>query len=71
MSLDSRAVLPGDVYAAVPGAHTHGARFATVARDGGAVACVTDETGGDAARAAGLATYVVDDPRRVLGPLAA
>ena len=62
---------PGDVYAALPGARTHGARFATRARDGGAVACVTDAAGADAARAAGLATYVVDDPRRVLGPLAA
>jgi UDP-N-acetylmuramoyl-L-alanyl-D-glutamate--2,6-diaminopimelate ligase len=68
---DSGAVLPGDVYAALAGARTHGARFATVARDGGAVACVTDAAGGDAARAAGLATYVVEDPRRVLGPLAA
>ena len=64
-------MLAGDVYAALAGARTHGARFATTARDGGAVACVTDAAGADAARAAGLATYVVDDPRRVLGPLAA
>jgi UDP-N-acetylmuramoyl-L-alanyl-D-glutamate--2,6-diaminopimelate ligase len=71
VSHDSRSVLPGDVYAALAGARTHGARFATVARDGGAVACVTDAAGADEARAAGLATYVVDDPRRVLGPLAA
>jgi UDP-N-acetylmuramoyl-L-alanyl-D-glutamate--2,6-diaminopimelate ligase len=68
---DSRAVQPGDVYAALPGARTHGARFASLAKDGGAVACVTDAAGADAARAAGLATYVVDDARRVLGPLAA
>ena len=68
---DSRAVRAGDVYAALPGARTHGARFAAIARDGGAVACVTDAAGGDEAREAGLATYVVDDPRRVLGPLAA
>jgi UDP-N-acetylmuramoyl-L-alanyl-D-glutamate--2,6-diaminopimelate ligase len=68
---DSRAVQPGDVYAALTGARTHGARFAAVARDGGAVACVTDAAGAEAARAAGLVTYVVDDPRRVLGPLAA
>jgi UDP-N-acetylmuramoyl-L-alanyl-D-glutamate--2,6-diaminopimelate ligase len=68
---DSRAVQVGDIYAALPGARTHGARFATVARDGGAVACLTDADGADEAAAAGLATYVVEDPRRVLGPLAA
>jgi len=66
---DSRAVQAGDVYAALPGARTHGARFATIARDGGAVACVTDATGGDRARGAGLATYVVDDPRHLLALL--
>ena len=42
-------------------------RPATTARS----PCVTDAAGADAARAAGLATYVVDEPRRVLGPLAA
>jgi UDP-N-acetylmuramoyl-L-alanyl-D-glutamate--2,6-diaminopimelate ligase len=68
---DSRAVQAGDLYAALAGARTHGARFATVARSGGAVACVTDAEGAEAARAGGLVTYVVDDPRRVLGPLAA
>jgi UDP-N-acetylmuramoyl-L-alanyl-D-glutamate--2,6-diaminopimelate ligase len=68
---DSRAVQAGDVYAALAGARTHGARFAPVARERGAVACVTDAEGADAAGAAGLVTFVVDDPRRALGPLAA
>jgi UDP-N-acetylmuramoyl-L-alanyl-D-glutamate--2,6-diaminopimelate ligase len=71
VSHDSRAVQPGDVYAALPGARTHGARFAAVARDAGAVACLTDSEGAEEAHAAGLPTYVVDDPRAVLGPLAA
>ena len=28
VTLDSRAVLPGDLYAALPGARAHGGRFA-------------------------------------------
>ncbi|MDP9395519.1 MAG: Mur ligase domain-containing protein, partial [Actinomycetota bacterium] len=39
---DSRAVAPGDVYAALPGARTHGARFAEQAAQAGAVAALTD-----------------------------
>jgi UDP-N-acetylmuramoyl-L-alanyl-D-glutamate--2,6-diaminopimelate ligase len=68
---DSRAVRPGDLYAALPGSRAHGAEFAGQAAAAGAVACVTDAAGAEAARAAGLPTYVVADPRRVLGPLAA
>ncbi|MGZ4638627.1 MAG: UDP-N-acetylmuramoyl-L-alanyl-D-glutamate--2,6-diaminopimelate ligase [Actinomycetes bacterium] len=68
---DSRAVQPGDLYAALPGSRAHGAQFAPAARASGAVACLTDREGARAAEEAGLATYVVDDPRRTLGPLAA
>jgi UDP-N-acetylmuramoyl-L-alanyl-D-glutamate--2,6-diaminopimelate ligase len=68
---DSRSVVPGDLYAALPGSRTHGARFAVAARDRGAVACLTDAAGAAEARGAGLPTYVVPDPRAVLGPLAA
>lgn len=32
VTLDSRAVLPGDLYAALPGANVHGGRFAGGAR---------------------------------------
>ena len=71
VSLDSRGVRPGDLYAALPGASVHGAEFATVATAAGAVACLTDDAGAERARAAGLPTYVVDDPRGLLGPLAA
>ncbi|WP_285724041.1 UDP-N-acetylmuramoyl-L-alanyl-D-glutamate--2,6-diaminopimelate ligase [Psychromicrobium xiongbiense] len=45
VSLDSRAVLPGDVYLALPGAKTHGARFVPAALAAGAVAVVTDAEG--------------------------
>ena len=71
VTLDSRAVRPGDLYAALPGSKAHGAQFAGDAAAAGAVACLTDVDGRSAAGAAGLATYVVDDPRHLLGELAA
>jgi UDP-N-acetylmuramoyl-L-alanyl-D-glutamate--2,6-diaminopimelate ligase len=68
---DSRAVRPGDLYAALPGSRAHGADFAAAAAAAGAVACLTDPAGRDRAEAAGLTTYAVADPRAVLGRLAA
>jgi UDP-N-acetylmuramoyl-L-alanyl-D-glutamate--2,6-diaminopimelate ligase len=62
---DSRAVVPGTLYAALPGAHRHGAEFAAEARRRGAVAALSDRP------LAGLPTLVVPDPRRALGPVAA
>ena len=38
ITLDSRSVLPGDLYCALPGANTHGARFAAEAVSRGCVA---------------------------------
>ena len=71
--LDSRRVLPGDLYAALPGAITHGARFAAGAIDRGAVALLTDDAGERLAREAGIAIpmVVVADPRSVLGAVSA
>ena len=71
VSLDSRAVAPGDLYAALPGARGHGACYAGQAVAAGAVAALTDDAGAGQCRAAGLPTYVVEDPRRALGALAA
>ncbi|HEX6936865.1 MAG TPA: UDP-N-acetylmuramoyl-L-alanyl-D-glutamate--2,6-diaminopimelate ligase, partial [Actinomycetes bacterium] len=68
---DSRAVRPGDLYAALPGSRAHGAAFADAAVSAGAVACLTDPAGRERAQAAGLPTYVVEHPRQVLGRLAA
>ena len=45
ITLDSRRVAPGDLYAALPGAHGHGATYWPQARDAGAVAVVTDGAG--------------------------
>ncbi|MEU4222208.1 UDP-N-acetylmuramoyl-L-alanyl-D-glutamate--2,6-diaminopimelate ligase [Actinoplanes sp. NPDC026623] len=63
----SNEVLPGDLYAALPGARRHGAEFVAGAAEAGAAAVLTDPTGRDAAVAAGLPVLVVDDPREVLG----
>ena len=70
VSLDSRRVRPGELYAALPGQHTHGARFARDAAARGAVAVLTDAEGralaGDL-----LPVIVVDDPRVALAEVAA
>jgi UDP-N-acetylmuramoyl-L-alanyl-D-glutamate--2,6-diaminopimelate ligase len=71
ISLDSRSILPGDLYAALPGAVTHGAAFIAGAKAAGAVAVLTDPTGEERARAAGLPVLVVAKPRAVLGAVAA
>ncbi|SOE02780.1 UDP-N-acetylmuramoyl-L-alanyl-D-glutamate--2,6-diaminopimelate ligase [Blastococcus haudaquaticus] len=70
VTLASGEVRPGDLYAALPGARTHGARFAADAAQRGAVAVLTDPTGLETARSTGLPVCVVDDPRAVLGLVA-
>ncbi|MFF2526716.1 UDP-N-acetylmuramoyl-L-alanyl-D-glutamate--2,6-diaminopimelate ligase [Streptomyces liangshanensis] len=68
---DSRAVRPGDVYAALPGARVHGADFAAQAAGLGAAAVLTDPAGAERAAATGLPVLVVPDPRARMGELAA
>ncbi|MGF1663643.1 MAG: UDP-N-acetylmuramoyl-L-alanyl-D-glutamate--2,6-diaminopimelate ligase [Kineosporiaceae bacterium] len=73
---DSRRVVPGDLYAALPGSRVHGARFAGAAVAAGAVAVLTDPAGAALCRAdeAGggvtVPVLVHPDPRSVLGPVA-
>jgi UDP-N-acetylmuramoyl-L-alanyl-D-glutamate--2,6-diaminopimelate ligase len=67
----SQSVRPGDLYAALPGAHRHGAEFVAAAVEAGAVAVLTDPAGFEAARAAQKPVLVTDDPRAVLGAAAA
>lgn len=73
VTLDSRAVRPGDLYAALPGARAHGADFAAQAARAGAAAVLTNEDGVERLRAAGvdLPALVVESPRGVLGALSA
>ncbi|MDK9498931.1 UDP-N-acetylmuramoyl-L-alanyl-D-glutamate--2,6-diaminopimelate ligase [Streptomyces katrae] len=68
---DSRAVRPGDLYAALPGARLHGADFAAQAAALGAAAVLTDPEGAERAAATGLPLLAVADPRARMGELAA
>jgi UDP-N-acetylmuramoyl-L-alanyl-D-glutamate--2,6-diaminopimelate ligase len=70
MSLDSRRVRPGDLYAAIPGAQVHGIAHLPAALAAGAVAVLTDETGA-ADVPSDVPVIVVPRPRAVLGALAA
>jgi len=70
-TLDSRAVIPGDLYAALPGARAHGADFAGQAAGRGAAAVLTDPAGQARAAVTGLPVVVADDARAVLGATAA
>ena len=69
--LDSRAVLPGDLYVAAPGAKFHGAQFAEAAAQAGAAAILTDLEGESIASALGLPMVLVEDVREVVGELSA
>lgn len=76
VSLSSQRVLPGDLYAALPGARVHGIDFLPDALDAGAVAILTDEVGASrvvpgSPMLAGVPVLVAPDPRAVLGRLAA
>lgn len=67
---DSRAVQAGDLYAALPGQKTHGARFARQALQHGARAVLTDPAGAELIEAS-TPRVVVADPRGVLGDVSA
>src|SRR4051812_40489412 len=70
VTLDSRRVTQGDLYAAVSGVRAHGADHWAQARAGGAVAVLTDRDG-LARIGTGVPAVVVPEPRRVLGRVAA
>jgi UDP-N-acetylmuramoyl-L-alanyl-D-glutamate--2,6-diaminopimelate ligase len=73
VTLRAQDVRPGDLFAALPGSTTHGARYARDAIERGAVAVLTDAAGaaGIGALAATVPTLVHPAPRGVLGGLAA
>ncbi|MER7607301.1 UDP-N-acetylmuramoyl-L-alanyl-D-glutamate--2,6-diaminopimelate ligase [Nocardioides sp. NPDC127503] len=74
VTLSSQRVLPGDLYAAVPGSRAHGASYAASAVEAGAVAVLTDAAGAAELEAQGLAevpALLVEQPRKVLGALSA
>ena len=75
LAVESRAVRPGALFAALPGTRRHGAGFAADALSRGAAAVLTDSQGarqaGAAVRAAGAALVVAADPRAALAGAAA
>jgi UDP-N-acetylmuramoyl-L-alanyl-D-glutamate--2,6-diaminopimelate ligase len=71
LTLNSRQVEPGDLYAALPGSRVHGAEFADAAVRAGAVAVLTDAEGERMLAGRDAPLCVVDRPRTVLGSLAA
>ncbi|HEX7355080.1 MAG TPA: UDP-N-acetylmuramoyl-L-alanyl-D-glutamate--2,6-diaminopimelate ligase [Mycobacteriales bacterium] len=68
VTLDSRSVRRGDLYAALPGAVTHGGAFVTAAIGAGAVAVLTEP---GVVVPEQVPVLAVDRPRRFVGGLAA
>lgn len=76
VTLRAQDVQPGDLFAALPGGRTHGARFADQAVAAGATAVLTDPAGrAELTRVlppeSACAVLVHPDPRAVLGPVSA
>lgn len=73
VSVDSSDVAPGELFTALPGFTRHGAEFAPEAVAAGAVAVLTDRAGADliCTSCPEVPVLVTDDPRAVVGPLAA
>lgn len=70
VTLSSRGIVGGDLFAALPGSAAHGARFAADAVAAGAAAVLTDPAGLDVLDVF-VPVLVHDDPRAVLGEVAA
>ena len=71
VTLDSRGVRPGDLYAALPGHVTHGGRFVSAALTAGAGAVLTDPAGAAALGPLAVPVLVHPEPRARLGDVAA
>lgn len=75
LTVDSRAVQPGFLFAAMPGVTVHGATFVAKALAQGAAAVLTDATGAklaaEALAAHPVALIVAEDPREALARAAA
>ncbi|MGC5256883.1 UDP-N-acetylmuramoyl-L-alanyl-D-glutamate--2,6-diaminopimelate ligase [Gordonia sp. DT218] len=76
VTLRAQDVVPGDLFAALPGGRTHGARFADQAVAAGATAVLTDPAGrAELTKVLGsdatCAVLIHPNPREVLGPVSA
>lgn len=72
-TLRAQEVRAGDLFAALPGARAHGADYADRALAAGAIAVLTDPAGAErpTVRDVGVPILVHEDPRAVLGEVAA
>ncbi len=70
LSVDSRLVKPGHLFAALPGSRVHGGEFIRFALRMGAAAVLTDRQGAEIARqelsATGVPLVLAEDPRQAL-----
>ena len=71
VTANSGLVVPGDLYAALPGRTRHGAEFAHAAVSAGAAAILTDPLGADLTADLGCPVVTVPDPRGQLAAVAA
>ena len=67
---DSRGVVPGQLFFALPGARVDGFAFTAQAATAGAAGVVVDRSRGLPEGCGDVAVIAVDDPRRALGDLA-
>jgi UDP-N-acetylmuramoyl-L-alanyl-D-glutamate--2,6-diaminopimelate ligase len=71
VTLRGQSAVAGDLFAALPGAKAHGARYAADAVASGALAVLTDPAGAAALDGLDVPVLVHPDPRAVLGEVAA
>lgn len=71
ISMNTGDLRPGDLFVAMPGLKTHGAKFAAKALELGAVAVITDEAGLAELEEVSVPVFRLENPRRHLGALAA
>jgi len=71
VELASSKVRPGDLFAALPGAKSHGAQFVPEASERGAHAVLTDEAGAARILDSSIPVLTSAEPRRILGDIAA
>jgi UDP-N-acetylmuramoyl-L-alanyl-D-glutamate--2,6-diaminopimelate ligase len=71
VTLSTADIHPGDLYVGIQGANSHGASFSAKAKEGGAVAILTDAAGLEQASDSALPVIVVDSPRAALGDISA
>ena len=75
ISMNTGDLRPGDLFVAMPGLKTHGAKFAGKAIEAGCVAIVTDSAGMQILNELGLSdslpALVLEEPRKSLGKIAA